>query len=248
MATKFLLHTLFISFLLGTAPRGYSERPVLCATMTRSEKTINFTRAACRSHERLSMLAARLANDGRGGDYAMTFSIGTPAQQLSALADTGSDLVWLKCGPCAQCAPQGSPSYYPNTSSSFSKMPCSGGLCGVLKNQSLAACSTGGNECDYLYSYGLSASSHHYTKGYLSTETFTLGSNTVPGIGFGCTTMSEGGYGTVSGLVGLGRGPLSLVSQLKVGAFSYCLKGLNSKRAKEINWEDQGQERFLRHF
>ncbi|KAF8781292.1 hypothetical protein HU200_000589 [Digitaria exilis] len=234
MATKLLLHTLFISFLLA-APQGYSERPVLRATMTRSEKTIDFTRAVRRSHERLSMLAARLAaaagdasaqtplqQDG-GGEYGMTFSIGTPPQQLSALADTGSDLVWLKCGPCTQCAPQGSPSYYPNTSSSFSKMPCSGGLCGVLKNQSLAACSTGGDECDYLYSYGLSKSSHHYTKGYLSTETFTLGTDAVPDIGFGCTTMSEGGYGTGSGLVGLGRGSLSLVSQLNVGAFSYCL-------------------------
>ncbi|CAN6371476.1 unnamed protein product [Urochloa humidicola] len=35
--------------------------------------------------------------------------------------------------------------------------------------------------------------------------------------------MSEGGFGTGSGLVGLGRGPLSLVSQLNAGAFSYCL-------------------------
>jgi hypothetical protein len=42
------------------------------------------------------------------------------------------------------------------------------------------------------------------------------------GIVFGCTNMSEGGYGLGSSLVGvgLGRGPLSLVSQLEVGAFS----------------------------
>lgn len=179
MATKLLLHTLFISFFLA-APRGYSDRPVLRATMTRSEKTIDFTRAARRSHERLSMLAARLAaaaaaggasaqtplkQDGSGGEYDITFSIGTPPQELSALADTGSDLVWVKCGPCAKCAPQGSPSYYPNSSSSFSKMPCASGLCGNLKSESLATCSTAGDECDYMYTYGLSASSHHYTKG-----------------------------------------------------------------------------------
>nr|CAB3491395.1 unnamed protein product [Digitaria exilis] len=60
--------------------------------------------------------------------------------------------------------------------------------------------------------------------------TFTLGGDAVSGIGFGCTTMSEGGYGTAgSGLVGLGRGPISLVSQLNAGAFSYCLTTKFSK-------------------
>ncbi|OEL13433.1 Aspartic proteinase nepenthesin-1 [Dichanthelium oligosanthes] len=173
---------------------------------------------------------APLQLDGGGGAYDMTFSIGTPPQTLSALADTGSDLIWAKCGPCTQCAPQGSPSFYPNTSSSFSKLPCSSsGLCGNLMSQSLATCGAGGAECDYRYSYGLAADSHHYTQGYLASEIFTLGGDAVSGIGFGCTNMSEGGYGTGSGLVGLGRGPLSLVSQLNVGAFSYCLTSDASK-------------------
>ncbi|RCV38684.1 hypothetical protein SETIT_8G162400v2 [Setaria italica] len=242
MADKLFLHALLISFLFA-APRAYSERrPVFRATMTRTEKTINFTRAARKSHDRLSILAARLAANAGGvsaqtplqkmdgaGEYGMTFSIGTPPQELSAVADTGSDLVWVKCGACAHCAPQGSPSYYPNTSSSFSKLPCSSGLCGNLKANSLATCGAGGAECDYKYLYGLAASSDHYTKGYLGSETFTLGGDAVRGIGFGCTTMSEGGYGTGSGLVGLGRGPLSFVRQLKVGAFSYCLSGDPSK-------------------
>ena len=83
--------------------------------------------------------------------------------------------------------------------------------------------------CDYKYPYGLASDPHHYTQGYMASETFTLGGDAVPGIGFGCTTMSEGGYGSGSGLVGLGRGKLSLVSQLKVGAFSYCLTSDTSK-------------------
>ena len=218
-----------ITFLLA-APRAFAEQRGFRATMTRTEPAINLTRAAHKSHERLSMLAARLdAASGTaqtplqldigGGAYDMTFSIGTPPQQLSALADTGSDLIWAKCGACTRCVPQGSPSYYPNKSSSFSKMPCSSGLCSDLTSQ----CSAGGAECDYKYSYGLASDPHHYTQGYLGSETFTLGSDAVPGIGFGCTTMSEGGYGSGSGLVGLGSGPLSLVSQLNVGAFSYCL-------------------------
>ncbi|XP_062197327.1 aspartic proteinase nepenthesin-1-like [Phragmites australis] len=235
MAAKVALVALIISFLLAASPAN-SERRGFRATMIRRETAINFTRAARQSHERLSMLAARLDTaasrqstqtplrvDADGLGYDMEFSIGTPPLKLWAAADTGSDLIWTKCGTCASCAPQGSPSYYPDKSSSFSKLPCSDSLCSALQSESFVTCSAGGTECDYRYLYGLSTNSHHYTQGYMGSETFTLGSDVVPGVGFGCTTMSEGNYGTGSGLVGLGRGPLSLVSQLGVGAFSYCL-------------------------
>ncbi|CAN6362749.1 unnamed protein product [Urochloa humidicola] len=231
---------LMISFsLLAAAPPANSERRGFRATLIRREKSINFTRAARHSRERLSMLAARLAAAGHvstqtplrwdgAGAYDMEFSMGTPAQKLTALADTGSDLIWAKCGACESCAPQGSPSYYPNKSSSFAKLPCSSdGLCGALKSESVVKCggAAGGAaaECDYRYSYGLANDGHHYSQGYMGTETFTLGDVAVKSVGFGCTNMSEGNYGTGSGLVGLGRGKVSLVSQLGVGAFSYCL-------------------------
>ncbi|CAO2143842.1 unnamed protein product [Urochloa humidicola] len=155
----------------------------------------------------------------------MEISIGTPPQKLTALADTGSDLIWTKCGACASCKPLGSPSYYPNNSSSFSKLPCAAPLCGALQNASNAtSCGAGGAECDYKYYYGLTNNSDQYTQGYLATETITLGGDAAPGIGFGCTNMSKGRFGTTgSGLVGLGPGPVSLVSQLNAGTFSYCL-------------------------
>ncbi|KAF8656619.1 hypothetical protein HU200_060584 [Digitaria exilis] len=222
MATNVALVTLVISF-LATAPPSYSESHGFRASMSRREPTINFTRASHNSYERLLMLAARhdaatgvshgvraqapLRLDASGAAYDMSFSIGTPPQKLSALADTGSDLIWTKCGACHQCTPYGSPSYYPNKSSSFSKLPCTSNLCVALANEAPTACSGAGGvagKCDYVYFYG--------------------------GIGFGCTTMSEGGYGTAgSGLVGLGRGPISLVSQLNAGAFSYCLTTKFSK-------------------
>ncbi|KAL6868097.1 hypothetical protein ACP4OV_014942 [Aristida adscensionis] len=228
-----------LALLLLVAPPASSDRRGFRTAMIRREKAINFTRAARQSLQRLSTLAARLdvaaggvntqtplRSDG-GGAYDMEFSIGTPPTKLTALADTGSDLIWAKCGACASCAPPGSPSYYPNKSSTFSKLPCSDRLCAALRSQ--ASCGGGGAECDYRYSYGLSADEHHYTQGYLGNETFTLGGAAAPGVGFGCTTTSEGNYGTGSGLVGLGRGPLSLVSQLDVGAFSYCLTPDTSK-------------------
>ncbi|XP_066337832.1 aspartic proteinase nepenthesin-1-like [Miscanthus floridulus] len=204
-----------ICFLLA-APPAYSER----RGFFRATRLLDAAASGSGSAQ------TPLQMDSSGGAYDMTFSMGTPPQKLSALADTGSDLIWAKCGACKRCAPQGSSSYYPNKSSSFSKLPCSSGLCRTLESQSTCA---SGAVCDYKYSYGLASDPHHYTQGYMASETFTLGGDAVRGIGFGCTTMSEGWYGSGSGLVGLGRGKLSLVRQLKVGAFSYCLTSDTSK-------------------
>ncbi|CAN6342825.1 unnamed protein product [Urochloa humidicola] len=195
---------------------------------------INFTHAARQSHRRLSMLASRrrlgrlndqtpLWMDVEGAAYDMELSIGTPPQKLRAQADTGSDLVWTKCGTCKSCEPKDSPSFVSSKSSSFSKLPCSDRLCDALESE--AACGAGVSECDYKYTYG----NGDYTKGYLANETFTLGGGAMPGVRFGCSNVSVGNYGTSSGLVGLGRGALSLVSQLGAGAFSYCLTSNASK-------------------
>uniref|UniRef100_A0A0E0BGV3 Peptidase A1 domain-containing protein n=1 Tax=Oryza glumipatula TaxID=40148 RepID=A0A0E0BGV3_9ORYZ len=130
----------------------------------------------------------------------------------------------------ASCVPRGSPSYYPDRSSSLSKLPFSDRLCkAVGSSGGVAKCAAGGAECDYKFSYGFH---RHYTEGYLGSETVTLGGDAMDGVGFGCTTMSVGNFGRSSGLVGLGRGPLSLVSQLDVGAFSYFLIPYTDPTAK----------------
>ncbi|WVZ62165.1 hypothetical protein U9M48_011942 [Paspalum notatum var. saurae] len=241
MASNVALLALLASFLLAAPQAAYSDRRGFRATMTRRTETtttaINFTRAALKSYARLSMLAARrlgaaasagcaqtpLQMDGGYTEYDMTISIGTPPLKLSALADTGSDLIWLKCGACKNCTPQGSPSYFPNRSSSFSPLPCSARFCRDVRGR-CAGAGAGARKCHYTYRYGLGLDSHYYTQGFLGGETFTLGSGDVArGVGFGCTTSSEGYFGSGSGVVGLGRGPLSLVWQLGAGAFSYCL-------------------------
>lgn len=65
-------------------------------------------------------------------------------------------------------------------------------------------------------------------------ETFTLqdtagGATAFTGVGFGCGTQQRSAVsGTYDGLLGLGGGPLSMVSQLGSyinGAFAYCLVG-----------------------
>ncbi|EAZ14290.1 hypothetical protein OsJ_04214 [Oryza sativa Japonica Group] len=59
------------------------------------------------------------------------------------------------------------------------------------------------------------------TTGLLGTEAFTFGDTRIDGVVFGCGLKNVGDFSGVSGVIGLGRGNLSLVSQLQVDRFSY---------------------------
>ncbi|TYI05270.1 hypothetical protein ES332_A10G077200v1 [Gossypium tomentosum] len=153
------------------------------------------------------------------GEFLMDLSIGTPPNSYSAILDTGSDLIWTQCKPCTQCFDQSTPIFDPQKSSTFTKLSCSSDLCEALPQ---STCSDG--SCEYLYTYG----DYSSTQGVMATETFKFDSVSVPNIGFGCGEDNEGdGFSQGSGLVGLGRGPLSLVSQLKEPKFSYCLTAMD---------------------
>lgn len=159
------------------------------------------------------------------GEYLMELAIGTPPVSYPAVLDTGSDLIWTQCQPCTQCYKQPTPIFEPAKSSSFSKLSCGDTLCSALPS------STCGDGCDYVYSYG----DYSTTQGVLATETFTFGKSkhkvSVHNIGFGCGEDNEGdGFEQASGLVGLGRGPLSLVSQLKEPKFAYCLTPMDDTK------------------
>lgn len=153
------------------------------------------------------------------GEFLLDLSIGTPQKRYSAILDTGSDLIWTQCKPCSHCFKQSTPIFDPKKSKTFSKLSCSSDLCEALPQSS---CYDHG--CEYLYSYG----DYSSTQGVMATETFTFGKVSIPKIGFGCGGDNEGdGFSQGAGLVGLGRGPLSLVSQLKEPKFSYCLTSID---------------------
>ncbi|KAI8569287.1 hypothetical protein RHMOL_Rhmol02G0267200 [Rhododendron molle] len=147
------------------------------------------------------------------GAYLMNFSIGTPPNSYSGFMDTGSDLVWSQCQPCLECAPQSAPLFDPKKSSSFSNVSCTSQFCLDLLPDSNCNPFYG---CVYIYGYGSGV-----TSGFLGTETFTFEKVKVPNVTFGCGLFNLG-FGT-EGLIGLGRGPLSLISQLGEPQFSYCL-------------------------
>ncbi|XP_058089605.1 aspartic proteinase nepenthesin-2 [Magnolia sinica] len=160
------------------------------------------------------------------GEFLINLSIGTPTVPFSAIVDTGSDLIWTQCKPCTSCYNQPTPIFDPSKSSSYSNLPCSSSLCKALPT------STCSPDCEYLYAYG----DYSTTQGVLASETFTFGSKiTVPHIGFGCGDDNEGkGFSQGAGLVGLGWGPLSLISQLGAGKFSYCLTSLDDSKTSPL--------------
>ncbi|CAL4992522.1 unnamed protein product [Urochloa decumbens] len=155
-------------------------------------------------------------------EYLMELAIGTPPVPFVALADTGSDLTWTQCKLCKLCFEQDTPIYDPTASSTFSPVTCSNDNCLPVWRRN---CSTT-SHCRYRYVYGDGA----YSAGVIGTETLTFGSSydqapsvSVAGIAFGCGVDNGGLSYNSTGTVGLGRGGLSLVAQLGVGKFSYCL-------------------------
>ncbi|KAF8669125.1 hypothetical protein HU200_051451 [Digitaria exilis] len=201
-------------------------------------------RAAERSHRRVNGLlaappASTLRSDGGGAaaataaasvhastaTYLVDLSIGTPPLALTAVLDTGSDLIWT------QCFPQPTPVYAPARSATYANVSCSSKLCDALPSPMPSRCPASEPEptsCAYYFSYGDGSS----TDGVLATDAFEFGSGdgagaTVHTLAFGCGTDNLGGTDNSSGLVGMGRGPLSLVSQLGVTKFSYCFTPFN---------------------
>ncbi|KAM3275720.1 hypothetical protein ACQJBY_044217 [Aegilops geniculata] len=165
-------------------------------------------------------------------EYLIDLAIGTPPQPVSALLDTGSDLIWTQCAPCASCLAQPDPLFAPAASSSYQPMRCSGQLCSDILHHSCQRPDT----CTYRYNYGDGTT----TLGVYATDHFTFASSSgeklsVP-LGFGCGTMNVGSLNNGSGIVGFGRDPLSLVSQMSIRRFSYCLTPYTSTRKSTLQF------------
>lgn len=71
----------------------------------------------------------------------------------------------------------------------------------------------------------------------MSSETLTIGTGAIPNVAFGCGHSNLGSFAGAGGLVGLGRGPLSLISQASAVVskrFSYCLVPLGSAKTSPL--------------
>lgn len=142
--------------------------------------------------------------------------------------ETGSDLVWVQCEPCIDCFTDLDPIFSSADSSSYSNISCTAPSCQELPRSSHNCSST--QTC----AYNLEYANTFTVEGNLAYENFTFtssstGSTSVFAIAFGCADNYVLGnekpafLDATDGMLGMNRGPLSLVSQLGINVFSYCL-------------------------
>ncbi|XP_068651975.1 aspartyl protease family protein At5g10770 [Aristolochia californica] len=155
-------------------------------------------------------------------NFVVTIDLG--GQNMTVIVDTGSDLTWVQCQPCRYCYSQQNPLFSPSLSPTFHSILCNSSTCASLQfaTGNLGVCGIDEPNCNYIVNYGDGS----YTHGELGLEQLKLGDTAIEGFIFGCGQRNQGLFGGVSGLMGLGRSQLSVVSQTLAnfgGVFSYCL-------------------------
>ncbi|CAJ1958382.1 unnamed protein product [Sphenostylis stenocarpa] len=174
------------------------------------------------------------------GEYLVKYAIGTPPFEVMGIADTGSDLIWSQCKPCEQCYNQTSPLFDPSKSKTYQPVSCYSRVCDSLGQ---TYCYSDADPiCQYAISYGDGS----HSEGILAFDTLTLGSTTdssveFPNIPIGCGVNNAGTFDSEgSGIVGLGGGVVSLISQIGPSIdykFSYCLVPMfDSKSSSKLNF------------
>ncbi|CAB4285643.1 unnamed protein product [Prunus armeniaca] len=180
--------------------------------------------------------------DGEGAQL-MKLSIGSPPYEIYAVADTGSTLLWTQCEPCPNCYKQKNPKFDPKKSSSYGTLPCSAKECTYANGTGYTSCSTDDQKvCNYNYTY----MDDSLTQGVMAKETITFGSSSgkpvsFKNVVFGCGHNNTGEtFGkNEMGIVGLGLGSLSIISQISpyVGGrkFSHCLVPFDPDRPNDAS-------------
>jgi len=225
---------------LDLVHRDSSLSPLFPGNITSTER---LKQAVQRSQERLETLKMSVVQFGDktkqiqspvsvgipgSGEFMMTMAIGTPSVSYTGILDTGSDLIWAQCRPCDYCYDQSAPFYYPYASSSYRTILCPSSQCQAI-DPLIAICAH--TLCNYYYLYG----DYSSTSGVFSYETFTISSQSFRDIVFGCGQDNGGNFGQGGGIIGFGRGSISLISQLGSSGgnkFSYCLMSVTDSPSK----------------
>ncbi|XP_023743912.2 aspartic proteinase CDR1 [Lactuca sativa] len=224
-----LVRSMTVGFTIDLIHRDSPLSPFYDPSLTVSRRVVAaFNRSFHRAQFFNSMLSGvtNIYPNPQLADYLMKISIGTPPQEIIGAADTGSDIIWTQCEPCSYCFNQKLPIYRPDNSSTYNSITCDSKSCMLVPMRS---CTTSDNTCLYLVVYG----DLSYSSGELATETVTLRSDTdgdslaYPRVMFGCGHRNAGMFtDDQSGIIGLGGGPFSLITQMGSsikGKFSYCL-------------------------
>ncbi|KAI3697310.1 hypothetical protein L6452_30239 [Arctium lappa] len=155
------------------------------------------------------------------GEFLMNISFGNPSHRVLAIADTGSDLSWIQCRPCIQCYKHVGSIFNPKLSSTYKAFGCKSETCKTLSSVATKCSST--KTCQFTEAYADGS----YSIGDVATETIKLGGRDLQDFVFGCSFRNDGVFEkTWGGIIGLGGGDFSLVSQIRTlvtPKFSYCM-------------------------
>ncbi|KAK1279099.1 Aspartic proteinase nepenthesin-1 [Acorus gramineus] len=150
--------------------------------------------------------------------YIVRARVGSPAQTMFVSMDTSNDAAWIPCSGCVGCS---STVFNPARSPTFRSLSCRAAQCSQVPNPRCA-----GTKCAFNMTYGSST-----FLASLSQDSLALAADVVRGYTFGCLRHVTGSSVPPQGLLGMGRGPLSLMSQtqpLYKSTFSYCLPSYKS--------------------
>ncbi|XP_054806357.1 aspartic proteinase nepenthesin-2-like [Prosopis cineraria] len=153
--------------------------------------------------------------------YAVFLWVGTPSQILLARIDTATHFTWAQCQPCSACYPQTRPLFDSRASATLQELAGDSPACTIPDMRDVFFFPQG-SSCRFNLKYAEQSRS----LGRVVIDLLTLvPSNTIlEQFVMGCADSHEGPFSThFSAVLGLGRGPLSLQSQLRAEAFSLCL-------------------------
>ncbi|TKY74262.1 Aspartic proteinase Asp1 [Spatholobus suberectus] len=165
------------------------------------------------------------------GYYTVTLAIGNPPKLYDLDIDTGSDLTWVQCdAPCKGCTIPRDRQYKPRGN----LVKCGDPLCAAIQTAPSHHCANPNGQCDYEVEYADQGSS----MGALVRDNIPLklsnGSLARPVLAFGCgydqTHHGNSPPPSTAGVLGLGNGKTSILSQLySLGLIrnvvGHCLSG-----------------------
>ncbi|KAI3827113.1 hypothetical protein L1987_01177 [Smallanthus sonchifolius] len=149
----------------------------------------------------------------RSPAYILKAKIGTPAQTLFMALDTSTDMAMVPCTGCVGCT---STPFVFAKSTTFKSLNCAAAQCQQVQN---SKCLGLGSACLMNMTYGGSS-----IAAILAQDNVTLATDSVAGYSFGCIQKVVGTSLPPQGVLGLGRGPLSFISQSQrfyYSTFSY---------------------------
>nr|XP_027095739.1 aspartic proteinase Asp1-like isoform X1 [Coffea arabica] len=204
-----------------------------------------------------SILFKLYGNVHPDGYYFAQVNVGQPPKPYFLDPDTGSDLTWLQCdAPCVRCTEAPHPLYRPTND----LVVCRDPLCASLHSGAYECPNP--EQCDYEVEYADGGSSF----GVLVNDVFSL--NLTTGIRLGLRLAFGCGYDQLpsvyapplDGVLGLGKGNSSIVSQLHNqgivrNIIGHCLSatggflffGDDLYDASQVNWAPMSQDSTKRY-